>query len=71
MLASTEPSAWPVSMRAAEVAVVTRQSLKGLYARVKRGTARPMPVLTPRGDIDKPLRWRRDVVREFVEGRTA
>jgi len=65
----TDPALWPVSMRVSEVAVVTRQSATGLYRRVALGTAQPMPVLTPKGDAAKPLRWHRDTVRRFVEGR--
>lgn len=65
--ANTDPSLWPVSLRIAEVAILTRQSQKGLYGRVVRGTAQPMPV-TNGGLLTKPYRWHRDTVRRFVEG---
>jgi hypothetical protein len=63
----TDPSLWPVSLTLNEVAVLTRQSAKHLYARVKHGTAQPMPTLQ-RGQLVKPYRWHRDTVRQFVEG---
>lgn len=67
--AHTDPAMWPISMRLPEVAVLTRQSIKGLYDRVKKGTAQPMPV-TQRGELVTPYRWHRDTVRRFVEGST-
>lgn len=64
----TDPMLWPCSLTVAEVAVLTRQSPKGLYDRIKKGTAQPMPVLDARGCLQTPYRWHRDTVRRFVEG---
>jgi predicted DNA-binding transcriptional regulator AlpA len=67
--AHTDPALWPVCLRAAEVAAITRRSLSEVYRQAKRGTFAPMPVLTSRGEIQYPLRWHRDTVRAWVEGR--
>ncbi len=69
--AYTDPSLWPVSLTVAEVAILTRQSAQGLYRRASQGTARPMPVLTARGLVAKPIRFYRDTVKAHVMGRSA
>lgn len=64
----TDPTLWPVTMRIADVATVTRQSAGGLYRRVKRGTAQPPPAMTAKGDPIYPLHWDRAVVLAWIRG---
>lgn len=63
--AHTDPAQWPVAMKLCEVALVTGQSPQGLYRRVQKGTAQPMPVLI-RGLVAKPIRFHRDAVKAYV-----
>lgn len=69
--AATPPDLWPQYLTASEVALVLGLAVHTIQNRCSLGTMVPPPILNTRQEYQRPLRWRREIVRRACEGKAA
>lgn len=67
--AATPPEQWPQYLFVADMAVILDRAPRTIENRCALGQMQPAPVMTPKGDYVRPLRWKRVTVLHWLDGK--